>query len=468
MSTAGRQLRMAAGAVDIRGPGSYVWRGEAINGPRDADVRGDGLVANLVQRLYERFYLTGARLHAPDVHARPQPWLCELPVTIARALREQRRLDRGWRPVGDENGQLVLERDGIRVWADPDEVVRGDDGICALRTAVDLPMRSFGFHTVLGVAGAPAMTGPRDRWYWHLRPDAAVAFVTDVCERLNAVDAAFHLKVLADPDIYGRADGGVLTTARADREVVVRAAALLLRRFGAMHPVVPALSTLRLAPGLGFAEDPDDGRSFGATRCALVAGGLWDGFLAGAAGADERLEAVRARLALAGLDPDRPHLGPGGGDDPLLPAPHPKRRGARVTVEFPDVAAHIGRRLVDEARWDGGRCTWIAPHPDARERSGFVTRDLEPSWHAGTAGVAWFLAELWRAQGDAALRRTAQGAMRQSVAGCRDIPVADRGGLFAGWAGIAVAAAAVGRLTGAPEDLETAAHLAEEFGAAGG
>ena len=74
-----------------------------------------------------------------------------------------------------------------------------------------------------------------------------------------------------------------------------------------LHPSVPLFSK-PLASGLGVAEEPDNGESFGQQRCRLVAEALCDAHLAGAHTHDERLRVVREHLARSGVDPDRPYL----------------------------------------------------------------------------------------------------------------------------------------------------------------
>src|SRR5436305_14389954 len=45
-----------------------------------------------------------------------------------------------------------------------------------------------------------------------------------------------------------------------------------------LKPETP-LFTKRLAAGLGFAEDPGNGESFGMSRCRIVAEGLWSAYV---------------------------------------------------------------------------------------------------------------------------------------------------------------------------------------------
>lgn len=71
---------------------------------------------------------------------------------------------------------------------------------------------------------------------------------------------------------------------------------------GRVHPKPGPALTEQLAPGIAWAEDPGDGRSFGESRCLLVADALRRG------GRSGFLDAVEAEFAAAGIDPARPHL----------------------------------------------------------------------------------------------------------------------------------------------------------------
>jgi hypothetical protein len=74
-----------------------------------------------------------------------------------------------------------------------------------------------------------------------------------------------------------------------------------------------SLLVRRMAPGVGLAEDPGDGSSFGEHRCRLLAGivtqAAWNG-------SDAKREALLvAGLAAHGYALDRIWLNPGSSDD---------------------------------------------------------------------------------------------------------------------------------------------------------
>lgn len=83
-------------------------------------------------------------------------------------------------------------------------------------------------------------------------------------------------------------------------------------------------------------------------------------------------------------------------------------------------AAGLGRRIVEEAVWHRGRCGWVGADVDDEDPYGgyfgAIYRALGPDFYGGTSGIALFLAELWAATGEADVRRTALGAIRQALA----------------------------------------------------
>ena len=107
--------------------------------------------------------------------------------------------------------------------------------------------------------------------------------------------------------------------------------------------------------------------------------------------------------------------------------------------EFAGAAETIGRHLVNDAIWHDGRCSWIGLVENPAEPWRTKYRALEANLYDGTAGVGLFLSHLAALTGDAAVRRTAVGAIRHALALTRASP-GDHG-FHAGTLGIAWAAA---------------------------
>ena len=157
----------------------------------------------------------------------------------------------------------------------------------------------------------PAAIPWRVRCYWNLRSATAVRWLGTLTSDLDRLEVPFGLKVLRDPRTYRRADAGVLYLEPRHYGRALPAIRRCYRKVrDGMRPEVPRL-TVELAPGLGVAEGPADGDSFGEHRCRLIAGALTRAFAAGRHGERERPAVVASAFRAAGLDPRRPHLAPG-------------------------------------------------------------------------------------------------------------------------------------------------------------
>lgn len=172
-----------------------------------------------------------------------------------------------------------------------------------------------------------------------------------------------------------------------------------------------------------------------------------------------------ATFADASIDVENPYLQPGSADIyEVLPATVSVRvrldseAGTHPTParapSFLDAALDIGRRLVSEAVWLGDRCTWMTADllpQTSTARLSVSMRPLGPDLYAGASGVALFLAELAAQTGDAEVRATARGAIRQAPANVDATRPELRLSLYNGWLGVAYAAVRLGTVLGEPE-----------------
>jgi hypothetical protein len=158
-----------------------------------------------------------------------------------------------------------------------------------------------GHYVVLGRAIRNASSGRQVRFYWNLAPEGAVTFVRELSMRLERARIPFQAKVPVHPLGYARTDTGVVYLDDADVAAAGDAlAAVYAALAGATRAGVP-LFALPLAPGLAFAESPQNGDSFGMHRCTLIAEGLVRAHVRGAAG-DERFAVTCEPLVEYGLD----------------------------------------------------------------------------------------------------------------------------------------------------------------------
>ena len=145
------------------------------------------------------------------------------------------------------------------------------------------------------------------RVYWNICAHGAPALVAATTAGFG--ESPYALKMLATASAYARTDAAVIYIP-ADRLAelagpIREVHAAIAERF--LAPRTPAL-TRQLLPGVGVADDPGDGRSFGEDRCRLVAEGIVAAFARGMEATPAVIETIGRRFAARGLALARPHL----------------------------------------------------------------------------------------------------------------------------------------------------------------
>jgi hypothetical protein len=311
-----------AARVRISAPDHYVLDDTPVAVPATAGAqeRSDdpALVRQLQHHLYERCYLgrqpgTGV---APSAEA-------DLAPALAAANVGSDRWDPGWTIARiNADGSVLVTREGRArtVWGG--EYHNRQPGVppvagatVSVYSAHDAPLLQPGFYFALGDRLGDALEElTMLRLYWHVTPDHVADLLHDLVVPLRRYHVAFKLKALTSAAFYPRPDALVLY-------VPQRSVALTLRIVRDVHErcshrlgdAVPMFAR-RLAAGLGLAEDPGNGESFGMSRCRVAAEGLWRAFTAGERDRSAIVRIVREHVVRYGLDPDRPWLNPGSTD----------------------------------------------------------------------------------------------------------------------------------------------------------
>ena len=322
-------------AVSIESPVRYSLHAQ----PRDLSSMGGDPRTRMVQTLetdlYVRLYTRSSAGTAVADYLGQRDHV----AALSAANNGSGSWEPGWRvgQVDEEDGRVAVSKDAITFWVDPSTGIRTATGRatpgdwCRVLVAKELRNLMPGFYFAIG-DGDQADTRdhpePLVRFYWNLTAAGAAPYMAAATQTLNAISVPFRTKVLTDPASYVRADGGVLYLERRFFHRV-RAALLKIHTDVAQYlrPDVP-MFTKALAPGLGLAEDPGGGMSFGQSRCRAIANGLWDAFASGAQERDARLQIVEQALTDAGIDVDRPWLEKGSADMYLLEASSRQERRA--------------------------------------------------------------------------------------------------------------------------------------------
>jgi hypothetical protein len=318
------QVRAAVDAVRICGPARYAWLGRRSRSlPRSllakldrADCRRH-LVASLREELYTSFYCTGAPVPARWGAAAPPGADLELRAELSDANAGHGSWEPGWIVQRCADDAVTVSSARLRVLVTPADCrVDGGGAIGAgatvsLRLPKQLPALSPGFFMVVSDAAFDVTPDAGIvRVYWHITADGAPQLVRALTTRLNAERVPFRLKLANHPGLFDRCDAAVLYVhgdVFRSVEMVLRQIAESLRT--RLHPRIPAF-TLMLAPGVGLAESARTGRSFGISRCTLLAEGVVDAAERGVHGPAARLAAVARHLTANGVDVDAPYLDP--------------------------------------------------------------------------------------------------------------------------------------------------------------
>jgi serine/threonine protein kinase len=152
------------------------------------------------------------------------------------------------------------------------------------------------------------------RLYFNAPHEAAISIVKHTTVYLNEWDVSFTLKIMLRPQDQDRSDATVLYLLKNHYQHFVK----LLEKFPAslfslLKPEVPML-TKRLCDGIGLAESPAGGESFGMHRCRLIAEGVVDAWTKGQQSVEARLDATGRRFMAEGISLALPYLNPGSED----------------------------------------------------------------------------------------------------------------------------------------------------------
>jgi hypothetical protein len=264
---------------------------------------------DLARRLYADWYaIPVAPAEAPTA----------LPHDLAQMFRAVHAASDPWEDgwvaesVG-RAGELVAVRDGERIVLErPDYVATARPGMMA-HPGDDLLVPARRDH-IDAEAGwwfthsdgwrLEEMQEPLVRLYWNVGVGGVAALVRVLTAAMLHGAERWMLKCALAPQAYVRADTAVLFlpwhAIEGVRESVDRSRAALSR---VLRSETPPLA-LRIGPGVGVADDPGTGESFGQHRCRLVA----EAVSATDADGEQMMDAVLERFRSAGVPPERPYV----------------------------------------------------------------------------------------------------------------------------------------------------------------
>jgi hypothetical protein len=222
--------------------------------------------------------------------------------------------DPDWQVVAAaENNELIVVKDGLNLHIDRSHHLAKDFKQAHIGDIVPiyLPHNLAGqdSYIMVGNFGIPDRANSVEL-YFNFTPDAAVAIAPNLTRALNKLGIPFQFAILHNPDLFHRADAGILSLPQAGYLAAQTALAQIYQAHQAdFSPQVP-LFTKQLAPGLGLAEVPSSPANFGMQRCELLAIGLLTAMEQDLTLATDKLHIIRQHFATAGIDWLQTYLNP--------------------------------------------------------------------------------------------------------------------------------------------------------------
>ena len=254
-----------------------------------------------------------------------------LPAELVRLLSEanasRTRWEGGWQVERSEpTGQVIAYKDTVakRFW--PGEFITDGPGV-ALRPGTSItvfvpreslsvqPGAYYAFGETVGADDELRVL----RLYWAVTSEGIAKLLQLITRHLNKFQIPFRFKCSDRVEGYVRRDSSVLYFSRRHYRIVVELAADFHREIVEYLRAEPPLFTKALGYGVGFAEDPGTGESFGMHRCRLVAEAMWHAHVAGRTSRDEMLDEIATHFKKNGISLERPYLNPGSFDGYEVP-----------------------------------------------------------------------------------------------------------------------------------------------------
>ena len=330
-----KQLRLILAKIKILAPDSLLFASEVTtpvyetaSQQSSADPR-IPMMQHLGQLLYLQCYcrrFSGELDHRELFSGADDDFVKQL--SDANDSREH--LSRGWHVIRKlDTGHFVAEKNGLTRLLAAGEFSSNPDvkGPVEEGTAISIirPRESTTMHPGFYFVYSEAVCDDQDdrdllRCYWNVRADGATKLVSSLTRALNRFQLPFRLKILNNPVGYIRADAAVLYLNKRFYRLVSELLIDVLRQITSeLNPDTPLFSK-KLAPGLGLAEEPLTGESFGQHRCRILARSLWAAYEKKLDDLESQLREISTQLQANGVDPEFPYRNAGSDQEYKFPA----------------------------------------------------------------------------------------------------------------------------------------------------
>lgn len=245
-------------------------------------------------------------------------------VNAADFLSELSKVNNGlgtwednWLIVGEEldSGKIIVTKKDIKFWVTKDEVISENGSFikntpCLVKIAKEIKNLSPHFYMVFGNVNKEKIKNYENqltRFYWNLTPKGAIEYIRLITKNFNKENICFRTKVLSNSNAYDRSDAGVLYL---DKSQLSLALPIIKDIYFELKPFLKdksPLFTKVLGKGLSFAEDPQDGSSFGISRSQIIGNTLYNCFQNKVFSKKDIANEIFTTFSSEGIQPDMPY-----------------------------------------------------------------------------------------------------------------------------------------------------------------
>ena len=245
-------------------------------------------------------------------------------TTLSHANSTIERWDRGWiieqvLPTGQyvayKNGKYKLLYPGEFITAEFRAALPGE----GTPITVQCLKESFGLQPAFYFAFSNEPGDQQNlftvvRFYWNIRSTGASRLIELITKNLNKYYIPFSFKCLNNPVLFTRNDAAVLYVGKPYYRITAQILTFIYAQIkDELNEEVPGF-TKELNPGLGLAEDPGTGESFGMSRCDMIAQGIFNAHRSGSLGAEEIMYQINEVFDARGALLNKPFLNAGSKD----------------------------------------------------------------------------------------------------------------------------------------------------------
>jgi hypothetical protein len=322
------ELSQMVSAVEIVSPALMNFGGRAFPVAANAQAASPALaevpamIAQLQNTFYQECYChrfsPGAQYPATAPVSSDPMFITQL----AAANASVSRWDAGWQVRRIENtGQIWAEKGSVVRVLQPGEYMNFNGQGTPLKkgdlVSYHAPRESTAVQPGLYFAFGESVMGSDYmdviRFYWNISGEGALLLMQAITRSLNRFQLPFQFKCSIYRQGYERRDAAVLYVHKRFYGIVRELSEGWLRECAhQLRDDVP-LFTLPAGKGVGIAEDPGTGESFGMNRCRHVAEAIWAAYSNGTP-KHEYLREVKQHFRKHSLDLARPYLNPGSVD----------------------------------------------------------------------------------------------------------------------------------------------------------